>query len=65
MLLRSVVFEIFLGGTELTFFKKNMFENILSLTGVAAFCRSYQYIPNLPFELLKLDLCANAVIGRM
>ena len=53
-------------GTGFAFFK-NIFENILSLTGdesvfFADSANTYQY---LPYELLKLDLCANAVFGRM
>ena len=54
-----------MGGAGFALFK-NIFENILSLTGVelgffADSTNTYQYIP---FELLKLDLCAKAVFGR-
>ena len=54
-----------MGGAEIAFFK-NIFGNILSLTGVesgffADFVNTY---PDLPFEQLKLNLCANAIIGR-
>ena len=66
MLLRSMVFEIFYGcyGTHL--FQQTFFEKILSFTGVepgfvADPANTY---PDLPFELLKLDLCAYALIGR-
>ena len=56
-----------MGGTELTFFK-NIFEDIFSLTGVesdffadSAKSKTYQ---DLPFELLMLGLCENALIGQ-
>ena len=54
-----------MGGKELAFFK-NIFEDILSLTGVESgfFADSVNTYQDLPFELLKLDLCANAVFGR-
>ena len=52
-------------GTGFTFFK-NIFDNILSLTGVESdfFADSDNTHQDLPFELLKLELCANAVFGR-
>ena len=44
---------------------KNILELMLSLTGVESFfADSDNAYQGLPFELLKLDLCANAVIGR-
>ena len=54
-----------MSGKGLTFFK-NIFKDILSLIGVelgllADSANSHQ---DLPFELLKLHLCANAVIVR-
>ena len=54
-----------MGGTRITF-SKNIFENILSLAGVEPFffadpANTYS---DLPFELLRLDLCANALTGR-
>ena len=54
-----------MGGMGLVFFK-NLFEDILSLTGVewVFFADSVNIYQDLPFEVLKLDLCANAVFGR-
>ena len=52
---------------KMTFaFFKNIFENILSLTGVESgfFADSANIYQDLPFELLNLDLCGNVVIGR-
>ena len=55
-----------MGGIGPALFK-NIFEDILNFTGVESgflqilsIC-TYQ---DLPFELVKLDLCANAVFGR-
>ena len=47
-------------------FSKNIFEDILSLTAVASgfFADSANTYQDLPFEPLKLHLCANALIGR-
>ena len=41
-------------------------EDNLSLTGVESgfFADSANAYQDLPFEVLKLDLCANALIGR-
>ena len=54
-----------MGETGLAFFK-NIFEDILSLNGVESgfFEDSANTYQDLPFELLKLDLCANVVIDR-
>ena len=54
-----------LGGTGFAL-SKNVFKNILSLTGVESgfFADSTNARQDLPFELLKLDPCANAVFGR-
>ena len=54
-----------MGGTGLAF-SQNIFEDILNLTGVESvfFADSANKYQDLPFNLLKLDLCANAVIGR-
>ena len=55
-----------MGGTGFAFFFKSIFDNILSLTGVESgfFADSANAYQDLPFELLKLDLCANAFFGR-
>ena len=54
-----------MGGMGLAFFK-NIFEDILSLTGVESgfFAHSINAYQDFPFELLKLDLCGNDVFGR-
>ena len=54
-----------MGGMGLAF-SKNIFEDILSFTGVESvfFADSVNTYQDLPFELLKLNLCANAVFGR-
>ena len=51
-----------MGGTRLAWFK-NIFENTFSLTGVESgfFADSANTYQDLSFELLKLNLCANAV----
>ena len=47
-------------------FFKNIFEDILSLTGVESdyLADSANTFQDLPAELLRLDLSANAVFGR-
>ena len=54
-----------MSGTGFAFFK-NIFENILSLTGVESgfLADPANRYPDIPFDQLKFDLCANAVIGR-
>ena len=53
-----------MGGKELAFSKK--IEDIVSLTGVQSgfFADSVNTYQDFPFELLKLDLCANTAFGR-
>ena len=65
LLLRSVVFEIFYGRYWTRPFQK-YFRGILSLTAVASgfFADSANTYQDLPFEPLKLHLCANALSGR-
>ena len=60
-----VFLRIFVGGTGPAFFK-DIFENILSLTGVESgfFADSANAYQDLSFELLTLNLCANVVFGR-
>ena len=64
MMLRSVAFEIFYGWYGITFFKTYFREYFEFGVVPGFFADPANTYPDLLYELLKLDQCANAVIGQ-